>query len=112
MTRVVLLAVPVKDGVVLSDGDAGEFNVTLGAAASAVNITGETVAESAISSRPIARPAATLTSRMALNTLVTVPPSMFQSAGESQRRPRNSTMRAITYKSLMTQFGGGQLRPP
>src|SRR5438874_57356 len=41
---VVLLAVPVKDGVGSSDGDAGGFNVTLGAAASAVNITGETTA--------------------------------------------------------------------
>jgi hypothetical protein len=62
VTRVVLLAVPVKDGVVFSDGDAGEFNVTLGVAASAVNITGETIAPPAVSSKLIATPVATPTS--------------------------------------------------
>jgi hypothetical protein len=35
------LAVPVKDGVVLLERNAGEFNVTLGAAVSTVNVTGE-----------------------------------------------------------------------
>jgi hypothetical protein len=89
VTGVVLLAVPVKDGVVLFDGDAGEFNVTLGAAASAVNITGDTIAPPAISSRLIARHAATLTSRKVLDAAITLPPSMLQSAGEPQRRPRN-----------------------
>src|SRR5947209_14932316 len=89
VTGVVLLAVPVKDGVGLSDGDAGAFNVTLGAAASAVNITGETTAPPAISSRLIARRAATFTSRRAVNALIRLPPSRCQSAGEPQRRPRN-----------------------
>jgi hypothetical protein len=36
---VVSLAVPVKAGVVLLDGDSGEFKVTLGAAVSTVNVT-------------------------------------------------------------------------
>ena len=43
MTGVVSLAVPVNDGVVLSDGDSGGFNVTVGAAVSTVNVTGELV---------------------------------------------------------------------
>jgi hypothetical protein len=43
VTGVVSLAVPVKDGVVLLDGDSGEFKVTLGAAVSTVNVTGALV---------------------------------------------------------------------
>ncbi len=37
------LAVPAKDGVVSSEGDWGEFNVTVGAAVSIVNVTGKLV---------------------------------------------------------------------
>ena len=40
VTGVVSLAVPLNDGVVLSDGDSGGFNVTVGAAVSTVNVTG------------------------------------------------------------------------
>ena len=43
VTRVESLAVPLKDGVVLSEGDLGEFNVTVGAAVSTVNVTGELI---------------------------------------------------------------------
>ena len=40
LTGVVSLPVPVKAGAVLFDRSAGEFNVTLGAAVSTVNVTG------------------------------------------------------------------------
>jgi hypothetical protein len=43
VTGLVSLAVPVKDGVALLDGDLGEFNVTVGAAVFTVNVTGELV---------------------------------------------------------------------
>ena len=43
VTGVVSLAVPVKDGVVLLDGDSGEFKATLGAVMSTVNVTGKLV---------------------------------------------------------------------
>jgi hypothetical protein len=43
VTCVVSLAVPLKDGVVLFDGDTGWFNVTVGAAVSTVNVTGRLV---------------------------------------------------------------------
>src|SRR5438270_12617495 len=80
---VVLLAVPVKDGVGSSDGDAGGFNVTLGAAASAVNITGETTAPPAINTRLIARRAATVTSRRAVNALIRLPPFHVSERGRT-----------------------------
>jgi hypothetical protein len=48
LTGVVSLAVPVKDGVWLLDGDSGGFNVTLGAAVSTVNVTGALVPVSAL----------------------------------------------------------------
>ena len=41
VTGVVSLAVPVKDGAALLDGDLGEFNVTVGAVVFTVNVTGE-----------------------------------------------------------------------
>jgi hypothetical protein len=43
VTGLVSLAVPVKDGVALLDGDLGEFNVTVGAAVLTVNVTAELV---------------------------------------------------------------------
>ena len=43
VTGVVSLAVPVKDGVVLLEGDGGGLKVTLGAAVSTVNVTGALV---------------------------------------------------------------------
>lgn len=43
VTGVMSLAVPVNDGVVLSDGVSGGSNVTVGAAVSTVNVTGELV---------------------------------------------------------------------
>jgi hypothetical protein len=106
MTGVVLLAVPVKDGVALLEGDAGEFNVTLGAAASAVNITGEAIAPPTISGRIIARRANTLTRRRALTPPITLPPSRFQTAGKPTASPRKLGYASITHKPLMTQFGG------
>jgi len=39
VTVVVSLAVPVKDGVVLLERSAGEFNVTVGGAVSTLNVT-------------------------------------------------------------------------
>ena len=78
MTVVGMLTVPVKDGVALFDGDGGGFNVTLGAAAPAMDNTGEAIAPPAINRRLSARRAATLTSRGAFNALITLPPSMFQ----------------------------------
>ena len=104
VTVVVLSAVPVNDGVVSSDGDGGAFSVTLGAAASAVRITGNSIDPAATRSRTTSRRTATLTSRRALDALITLPPSMFQSAGEPRRRPRNWAIKAITYKSLAPQF--------
>ena len=40
VTGVVSVAVPLKDGVALSDGDSGMFSVTVGAAVSTVKVTG------------------------------------------------------------------------
>jgi hypothetical protein len=40
VTVVVSLAEPVKEGMVLFDGDSGWFNATVGDAVSTVNVTG------------------------------------------------------------------------
>jgi hypothetical protein len=87
---VVPVAVPVNEGVVSVDGVVGCLMITVGATGSAANVTGAVIAWATIvSSTPVARYATPPALQRALNSLVTLPPSMFQSGGEPGSRPQS-----------------------